>query len=256
MLAVARAVRSGWRWLRFRAWALRLRFRLRRLGGRLDLELAGTPTFDSPPIIEAIPVGAAGGVLALRIGRGVHLGRGLILEVWTRSDSRLEIGDRVAFQRGIRLMIRGGSIEFAPGSDVRDGVLIKANGGRISLGERGTIGAYTLVHGAERVQLDDLVGIGERSTIVDSDHGFDGTDTFFRDASRLTGPIHIERNTFVAANSVVLHDVRIGRNSVVAANSVVTEGEYPPSSLIAGAPAEPIKTITPNATQARTADPG
>ncbi len=52
--------------------------------------------------------------------------------------------------------------------------------------------------------------------------------------------------------SIVMNGAKIGRGSIVGAGSVITEGkEFPENSLIIGAPARVIRTLSPE--QATTA---
>jgi carbonic anhydrase/acetyltransferase-like protein (isoleucine patch superfamily) len=54
----------------------------------------------------------------------------------------------------------------------------------------------------------------------------------------------IEENCLIGIKAVILNRARIGKNSIVGAGSVVTEGkEFPPNSLIIGAPARVVKTL-------------
>jgi acetyltransferase-like isoleucine patch superfamily enzyme len=125
---------------------------------------------------------------------------------------------------------------------VRDGVWIKADGTFVA-GEEITIGPGGAIHCTDRIELDDLVGIGERVSIIDSDHTFDGTDDYYMRKPLKLAPVRLERQTMVAFGSIVLKGARIGRNSVVAANAVVRGGEYEPGSVIAGNPATVVKIL-------------
>jgi 2,3,4,5-tetrahydropyridine-2-carboxylate N-succinyltransferase/tetrahydrodipicolinate N-acetyltransferase len=49
----------------------------------------------------------------------------------------------------------------------------------------------------------------------------------------------------VSANAVVLRGTRIGMGAVVAANAVCNGGEVPAGWLAAGAPARPLRALTP-----------
>ncbi len=52
-------------------------------------------------------------------------------------------------------------------------------------------------------------------------------------------------NSLIGIQAVVLNNAKIGRNSIVGAGSVVTEGkEFPDNSLIFGAPAKVMRTIS------------
>ena len=56
----------------------------------------------------------------------------------------------------------------------------------------------------------------------------------------------LEDDTLVGMGSIVMNGARIGRGSVVGAGSVITEGkEFPELSLIIGAPARVIRTLSP-----------
>jgi len=51
----------------------------------------------------------------------------------------------------------------------------------------------------------------------------------------------IEENCFVGARSIVMPGVRVGHNSIVAAGAVVTK-DVPPRSIVAGNPAQIIRS--------------
>jgi len=56
------------------------------------------------------------------------------------------------------------------------------------------------------------------------------------------GPVVIEENVWVGDNSVIVGPATIGRGAIVGANSVV-RGVVPANTMVAGAPARPIKTF-------------
>ena len=92
------------------------------------------------------------------------------------------------------------------GSNVQDGSVLHADPGfPLVLGEGVTIGHQAMLHGC-RIGDGSLVGI----------------------------------------QAVVLNGARIGRHCLVAAGAVVTEGkEFPDGSLIMGAPARVVRSLTP-----------
>ena len=56
----------------------------------------------------------------------------------------------------------------------------------------------------------------------------------------------LEDGALVGMGSIVMNGARIGRESIVGAGAVITEGkEFPPHSLIIGAPARVIRTLDP-----------
>lgn len=54
------------------------------------------------------------------------------------------------------------------------------------------------------------------------------------------GKVHIKRNAFIGAGSVVCKPVTIGENAIIGANSVITK-DIPDNEIWAGAPARFIK---------------
>ena len=242
MRGVLRSLRLGVRALRFRLWALRLRTRLARSGGRLVLEAPRAPEYWELPDIEAWPEGGGGGTLTLRIGRGVHLGRRLTLDVWAGGDSVLEIGDGVVFQSRVRLQLWNGAIRIAATSQIRDMCELKSKG-ELVLGEEVILGRSVTLHCEERVELRAQVGLAERVTVEDSDHVHDGSDTYFLRQPLHVAPVLIDRNVFCGTNAVILRGTTIGPNSIVGAGAVVRGGDYPGGWVIAGVPARPVKAL-------------
>jgi acetyltransferase-like isoleucine patch superfamily enzyme len=198
--------------------------------------------FDGPPALRVYPGSAEKATLTLRLGRGIRLGRDMTIEIYAEGDNALTIADGVEFHNNVRILLRSGAVSLGPRTRVRDGVLLKSDGDLV-VGEAVTLGPYGAVHCSERIVLEDFVGLGERVSLVDSDHAFDGEDLDFLKKPLTTSPILIARQTMIAIGSVVLRGAEIGANSVVAANSVVREGSYAPGSMIAGNPARAVKSL-------------
>jgi acetyltransferase-like isoleucine patch superfamily enzyme len=110
----------------------------------------------------------------------------------------------------------GGVLEIAGGGGLNSGVTL-------SCFERVTIGRDTL--------------IGPDVMIRDSDSHSTGTSE-----RSPTAPIEIGDRVWIGARAMVLKGVKIGDGSVVAAGSIVTK-DVPPKTLVAGAPAKPIREV-------------
>jgi acetyltransferase-like isoleucine patch superfamily enzyme len=238
----ARSARSAWRLARFRAWATRLDIELRRNGGRLKLDAPHGMAFEEPPLIRARSLGTGGGVFTLRIGRGVTVGRRCAIEAWAGADNLLDIGDETLIEDDVKLHLFGGRIRVGPESQLRDFVRFKSAGDLI-LGRKVVLGYLTMLHCSERIELQDYSGLSERVTVVDSDHGFDGSDEYFFDAPLKTAPIILERNAFCASGTTIMRGAHLGRNAVVGAGAVVPKGDYPAGWLMVGMPAKPLKPL-------------
>lgn len=228
------------RGLRFRAWALLTAARLRRLGSALELELTGRPPRCLGPI--RIEIDGHPGTLRLRIGDGVKIGRDCVIDLAAGKDATVELGDRVTFQNRVRLQVWGGAVRLAEDVQVRDGVELKSSG-ELVVGRRTILSRNATLHCAERVEIGAKVGLAERAMVIDSDHSFDGSDTFFMDQPIRTAPVVLEDNVFLATGAVVLRGTRIGACSVAAAGAVLNGGEFPARHVIAGVPAQAIRPL-------------
>lgn len=227
------------RTIRFRLWARLVDLRMRRLGGRFVLDAPDTPRYFGLPRVE---IDEGGGTLTLRIGRDCKLGRDIVLDVAPRVDGLIELGDRVTLQDHARLQAWGGAIRLGSGVQLRDHCELKSKG-ELVLGERAILGRNVTLHCDTRIELGARVGLAERVTVADSDHGHDGTDTFFMEQPVTSEPVLLEDNVFLATNVVVLRGTTVRRNAVAAAGAVLTGGEYPAGWVIAGVPAKPLKAL-------------
>jgi acetyltransferase-like isoleucine patch superfamily enzyme len=238
---------------RFRAWATRLDLELRRRGGRLDLDAPHGLAFEEPPLIRVRAIGEGAGVFTLRLGRGVTVGRRCAIEIWAGAETLLDLGDHTSIEDDVKLHLFGGRIRVGPESQLRDAVRVKTRGD-VTLGRKVVLSYLTILHCTERIELHDYVGLSERTTVVDSDHGFDGSDVYFLDAPLRTGPIVLERNSFCASGTTITRGAHLGRNAVVGAGAVVSKGDYPAGWLMVGMPAKPLKPL-PATVAAGTSEP-
>ncbi len=228
--------------LRFRAWVLRNRARLARLGCDFVVETVGTPRFDALPHVVVDQIGDGRGSLVLRIGRDCRFGRDLTLDVRTHADGVIEVGDGCYFQDRIRLQPWGGAIRLARQVEVRSGAELKS-GGELRVGVQSGVGRNVTVHCHERVEIADHVALAEGVDVMDSDHTHDGSDTWFERQRVMSTPVRIDSNVMVGANAVILRGAHIRRNAMVATGAVVTGGEYPEGHLLAGVPASAIRPL-------------
>lgn len=200
--------------LRFRLWCLTGGARLRRAGGRLRVEAPHGARMDSAPHVHI----AAGGQVTLRLGRGVKLGRATHLDL--DGDGTLELGDGVTFGHGVRVQLDGGAIRLGAHVQARDGIVLKSRG-ELTVGGETVLSYGATIHCAERIEIGAHVAMGERVSILDSDHSHDGSDTPVLAQPIKVAPVHIGDNVLLGANSVVLRGAQVAANSVVAAGAVV-----------------------------------
>jgi acetyltransferase-like isoleucine patch superfamily enzyme len=229
--------------LRLAVWMAALRLRLRRHGVRAELTVGRNIRFAGRPRVEIDPFGTSGGALRLAIGDHVRVGRDLVIEIRLGQEHVVEIGAGSVLQDHVRLQGRGGAIRLADHVQLRDFCELKS-AGQLTLASRAICGRNVTLHCVERVSLGSYVGLAERVTITDSDHGHDGSDRWFMDQPVISAPVVLEDNAFVATNSVVLRGSTLGRNAVVAAGAVVAGLAVPPGHLAGGVPARTLKPLS------------
>ncbi|HEY0561265.1 MAG TPA: acyltransferase [Frankiaceae bacterium] len=172
--------------------------------------------------------------LELDIAPDIEIGRNLTLELKPGVPTRLVLERGVQIGDDVRLQLRGGSVHLEPLAQLRHNAMLNVYG-EFHAGFRAITGFYAAVHCAERVVLEDLVGLAERVTVSDSSHYFTEPADWFYDNAR-TAPVTVGANTWICPNAVVTKGVTIGDHCIVAAASVVT-ADAPTGSLVSGVPA-------------------
>jgi acetyltransferase-like isoleucine patch superfamily enzyme len=112
-----------------------------------------------------------------------------------------------------------------------------AKSGSLVLGDRVFINTGATVVATHSIVLGDDCLIGDLVAIYDSGH-------HPMEPSRPTriAPVRLGANVWVGRSATILPGVTIGDHAVVAAGSIVT-GDVPARTLVAGAPARPIRTL-------------
>ncbi len=110
-------------------------------------------------------------------------------------------------------------------------------GAAIRIGDWTAIGPYCRLVAAEGIELEDSVGLGAFSTVIDNDHTWEGgTSAMIVWHPLRISPVRIGRGTFIGERTTVLRGSNIGRFCAIGANSVV-RGEIPDFSIAVGVPA-------------------
>ena len=120
-----------------------------------------------------------------------------------------------------------GNVELAEDANVWFGSVLRGDNARIRIGRRSNVQDCCMLHVDVGFPLDigDGVSIGHQVTL----HG-----------------CSIGDGTLVGMQAIILNGARIGRDCMVGAGALVTAGkEFPDGSLILGAPAKAVRTLTP-----------
>ena len=112
-----------------------------------------------------------------------------------------------------------------------------AKNGSLVLGERVFINTGATVVATHSIVLGDDCLIGDLAAIFDCDfHPIEPS------RSTRVAPVRLGANVWVGRAATILPGVTIGDHAVIAAGSIVT-GDVPARTLVAGAPARPIRTL-------------
>ena len=98
----------------------------------------------------------------------------------------------------------------------------------------------TLVDDGE-IHIDDYVMIAPNVTICTGTHPVD--PTLREKIVQYNLPVHIKRNAWIGAGSVILPGVTIGENSVIGASSVVTK-DIPDNVVAVGNPCRVLREVS------------
>lgn len=235
---------AAYRTARLRLWAAGVRLRLRRLGMRADIAIAPGVRFETLPLLEvdAHSPASGGGSLGILVGRDARLGRALVIDVRLGGDNQLTIGEGTVVQAWCRLQLHGGSIEIGRETHVRDLVQLKSKS-TLVVGDRVVLSRDVIVHATQAVSIGDDCGVGERTSIIDSDHELDGTGGAYMQAPLRTAPIVLGRGVAIGANCVVLRGSHLHDGSALAAGAVLNGEEIPGGHLAGGVPARVLRDL-------------
>lgn len=154
----------------------------------------------------------------------------------------ITLGNNVVLEGHARLIANGEDASIVIGSDttISPYSLIKANGGKIRIGEQCSVNDYAILYGYGGIVIEDNVHIAAHAVIVASEHDYDKLETGRFSIDIKGRGIKIEKDVWVGTNAVILDGVTIGTGSVIGAGAVVTK-DIPRFSIAAGVPAKIIK---------------
>lgn len=137
------------------------------------------------------------------------------------TTSHLHLGPGAALQGQNRIHLRGGQISLGARTSIRQHVVLNVSGS-LEIGPDCILSYGTVVHCAQRITLNQIVGVAEYVTLVDSTHFLTDTETRHYDNVR-TKPLAIGRNTWLCPKSTITMGVTIGDYCVIGSGVTVTQ---------------------------------
>ncbi len=114
---------------------------------------------------------------------------------------------------------------------------------RVRIGDNIQLGRFFTASCVNRIDIGAGCLIAERVFITDTGHLFEDIHVPIMVSGLMEGrPVKIEDDVWIGVGAVILPGVAVGRHSVVAANAVVNR-DVPAYSVVAGNPAQVVKTF-------------
>ncbi|MBP2280488.1 carbonic anhydrase/acetyltransferase-like protein (isoleucine patch superfamily) [Psychrobacter sp. PL19] len=119
--------------------------------------------------------------------------------------------------------------------------------GDVYLGHQASVWFGAVIRGDnERIHIGDYSNVQENS-VIHTDQGIEvkiGNHVTIGHLAMLHG-CEVGDNSLIGIGAVILNNAKIGKNCIIGAKALVTEGkEIPDNSLVMGAPAKVVKTLT------------
>ncbi|WP_295438996.1 DapH/DapD/GlmU-related protein [uncultured Thiodictyon sp.] len=169
------------------------------------------------------------------LGAGCHIDPGVSLQY----PGRIRLGDGVGIGRHATLRANTDAnpgIALGQEVSINDAVVINANRGFVTLGERSWLGPFCFVCGNGGVTIGRNVLVAAHSSINTVSHTTQRCDIPINDQPVLTDPVVIEDDCWIGLNAVILQGVTLGHGCIIGAGAVVTKS-IPPWSIAVGVPA-------------------
>lgn len=181
-----------------------------------------------------------------RIHNAIRKTKRAVYSLWLRNFIG-SAGDGVGFGKGCKLT-GGDKIEIGEKSIFGDNVMMSVwDDGKLIIGKNCRINSYNHITCRRKISIGDNFLTGMYVVITDNNHGLNNTKAeldiapWERQLSS-KGEVVIGRNVWIGDKVSILSGVHIGDGAIVASNAVVTS-DVPAYSIVAGIPAQIIKSI-------------
>lgn len=173
------------------------------------------------------------------VGSGLVIGRGVTL----RHPARMVLGDAVTIDDGCVLDARGaplGRFRLGSGVLINRNSIVQAKGGSLTIGERSSIGANSVIVSVSGVEIGRAVLMAGGCYVSGGSYPTGNLSRPIMDNDVVSkGPIRIGDGAWVGTAAVILDGVTVGRDAVIGAGAVVTK-DVPERAIVAGVPARRI----------------
>ena len=139
-------------------------------------------------------------------------------------------------------LIFGDGVTICKGALIRPSGYYSGNlGWGLRMGSKSSIGAYSYIGCAGRIDIGNNVMIGPGVNIIAESHVFADTETPMNAQGVTNKGITIDDDVWIGTRAVILDGVHIGQGAVIAGGAVVNEN-VPPYAIVGGVPAKIIRS--------------
>jgi len=158
-------------------------------------------------------------------------------------EGRIKIGEFTVIEDYV-LMDTGSStdsyISIGKRCKIKQGVILRTYDGYIKIGNRTSIGEYSIIAGHGGVVIGSCTLIAGHCYLSAANHIFADIGEKIRFQGETARGIFIGDNVWIGGDVMILDGVKIGDGCVVGAGSLVTR-DLPPNTICYGRPCKPIK---------------
>lgn len=168
---------------------------------------------------------------------------GIPASVLLKGEAPLLLGQHTAVEDYVTLdtgLLSRAFIRTGQRCKIKQGVIIRSMDGYVSIGNRVSIGEYTIIAGHGGVTIGDETIVAGHCYISAANHIIADPNTSVRYQGETAIGIEIGSNVWIGGRVVVLDGVSIASGVVIGAGSVVTKS-LPPNSVCFGAPCQVIR---------------
>jgi acetyltransferase-like isoleucine patch superfamily enzyme len=156
-----------------------------------------------------------------------------------RIDRKVRIWPQVIITRGYA-NAKKGEINISKGCELSQGVVLKAYGGVIKIGENTFLGEYCVVYGHGGVEIGANTLVAMHTCILSANHTVPPANELIRSKPDVPGTVKIGDDVWIGAGVKILAGVTIGDGCVIGAGAVVSKS-LPPYAVAVGVPCRIIR---------------
>lgn len=161
-----------------------------------------------------------------------------------RGTGTLTVEDYVSIEEHVIIDTgSGGAVLLKRRAKIKSGVVVRTHGGTVTIGERTTIGEYSLLACHGGLEIGALCMFGPYVFVNAADHLICSRDPY-RFQGETTRGIVIGEGTWIGAKATILDGVQIGQRAVIGAHALVNR-DVPDQAMVVGTPARWIRQVDP-----------